>query len=70
MPDHSKSFPEKEEMERSLHKLSKDLNEAQRDRDRAVQELNRLKQHLLEKVLFFFTLFSFFSFIFNSGTND
>jgi len=50
MPDHSKSFPEKEEMERSLHKLTKDLNEAQRDRDKAVQELNRLKQHLLEKV--------------------
>ncbi|QCE02649.1 hypothetical protein DEO72_LG8g664 [Vigna unguiculata] len=49
IPDHSKSFPEKEELERSLHKLSKDLNEAQRDRDKAVHELNRLKQHLLEK---------------------
>ncbi|XP_061349825.1 golgin candidate 3 [Gastrolobium bilobum] len=51
MPDHSKSFPGKEEMERSLEKLSKDLKETQRDRDKAVQELSRLKQHLLEKEL-------------------
>ncbi|KAG4940211.1 hypothetical protein JHK87_044082 [Glycine soja] len=49
MPDHSKSFPGKEEMERSLQKLSKDLKETQQDRDKVVQELNRLKQHLLEK---------------------
>ncbi|RDX76775.1 Golgin candidate 3 [Mucuna pruriens] len=49
MPDNSKSFPEKEEMERSLQKLSKDLKETQRDRDKILQELNRLKQHLLEK---------------------
>ncbi|XP_004510700.1 golgin candidate 3-like isoform X2 [Cicer arietinum] len=49
MPDHSESFPRKEEMERSLQKLSKDLKETQRDRDKALQELSRLKQHLLEK---------------------
>ncbi|KAL2336091.1 hypothetical protein Fmac_010537 [Flemingia macrophylla] len=49
MPDHSKSFPEKEEMERSIQKLSEDLKETQRDRDKAVQELGRLKQHLLQK---------------------
>jgi len=53
MPDHSKRFPGKEEMERSLQKLSKDLKETQQDRDKVVQELKRLKQHLLEKVLFF-----------------
>ena len=40
-------------MERSLQNLSKDLKETQQDRDKVVQELNRLKQHLLEKVLFF-----------------
>ncbi|KHN24593.1 Golgin candidate 3 [Glycine soja] len=49
MPDHSKRFPGKEEMERSLQKLSKDLKETQQDRDKVVQELKRLKQHLLEK---------------------
>ncbi|KAK7349473.1 hypothetical protein VNO77_06865 [Canavalia gladiata] len=49
IPDHSKSFPGKEEMERSLQNLSRDLKETQRDKDKAVQELNRLKQHLLEK---------------------
>ncbi|KAK7389883.1 hypothetical protein VNO78_25179 [Psophocarpus tetragonolobus] len=49
MSDLSKSFPEKEEMERSLQMLSKDLKETQQERDKAVQELNRLKQHLLEK---------------------
>ena len=59
MPDPSKSFPEKEEMERSLQKLSKDLKDTKRERDKAVQELTRLKQHLLEKVSFFIvTLFS------------
>ncbi|KAF7801277.1 golgin candidate 3-like isoform X1 [Senna tora] len=49
MPDPSKSFPEKEEMERSLQKLTKDLKETQRERDKALQQLTRLKQHLLEK---------------------
>ncbi|KAK7292740.1 hypothetical protein RJT34_15592 [Clitoria ternatea] len=49
MPDQSKSFPGKEEMERSLQKLSGDLKEARQDRDKALQGLNRLKQHLLEK---------------------
>lgn len=58
MPDHSESFPGKEEMERSLQKLSKDLKATQRDRDKALQELSRLKQHLLEKVIYFMSLFS------------
>ncbi|KAK4270883.1 hypothetical protein QN277_019649 [Acacia crassicarpa] len=49
MPDSSKSFPEKEEMERSFQKLSKDLKETQCERDKALQQLTRLKQHLLEK---------------------
>ncbi|KAL1360515.1 hypothetical protein HN51_005915 [Arachis hypogaea] len=47
--DPSKSFPEKEDMERSIEKLSKDLKETQKQRDKAVHELTRLKQHLLEK---------------------
>lgn len=51
LSDPSKSFPGKEEMEISLQKLSKDLKETQREKDKAVQELTRLKQHLLEKVL-------------------
>ncbi|KAG5014031.1 hypothetical protein JHK86_026292 [Glycine max] len=49
LPDPSKSFPGKEDLERSLHKLSKELKETQKERDKAVQELTRLKQHLLEK---------------------
>ncbi|XP_059634279.1 golgin candidate 4 isoform X2 [Cornus florida] len=43
------SFPGKEEMELSLRKLEKDLKETRRERDKALQELNRLKQHLLDK---------------------
>jgi hypothetical protein len=50
MSAHSESFPGKEEMERSLQKLSNDLKETRRDRDKALQELSRLKQHLLEQV--------------------
>ncbi|KAK2406944.1 golgin candidate [Trifolium repens] len=49
MPDCSEKFPGKEETERSLQKLSEDLKQTQRDRDKALQELSRLKQHLLEK---------------------
>ncbi|MED6218921.1 hypothetical protein PIB30_031035 [Stylosanthes scabra] len=48
-PEPSKSFPEKEDLESSIQKLSKDLKETQKQRDKAVQELTRLKQHLLEK---------------------
>lgn len=40
----------KEEMELSLQKLEKELKEVRRERDKALQELSRLKQHLLEKV--------------------
>ncbi|KAI4355124.1 hypothetical protein L6164_003927 [Bauhinia variegata] len=48
-PDPSICFPGKEEMEQSIQKLSKDLKETQRERDKALQQLTRLKQHLLEK---------------------
>ncbi|KAL6495538.1 hypothetical protein OROGR_030101 [Orobanche gracilis] len=41
--------PVKEEMQESLHKLERDLKEACRERDKVLHELNRLKQHLLEK---------------------
>lgn len=37
-------------MQKSLHKLETDLKEARQQRDKALQGLNRLKQHLLEKV--------------------
>lgn len=42
-------FPGKEEMELSLQKLERDFKDACRERDKATQELNRLKQHLLDK---------------------
>ncbi|KAL3536762.1 hypothetical protein ACH5RR_000128 [Cinchona calisaya] len=45
----SEGFPGKEEMELSLQKLEKDLKETLQERDKAVQQLNRLKQHLLDK---------------------
>lgn len=44
------NFPVKEEMEKSSQKLETDLKETRRERDKARQELKRLKQHLLEKV--------------------
>lgn len=42
-------FPEKEEMKKSLQNLENELKETRRGRDKAQQELKRLKQHLLEK---------------------
>ncbi|XP_057533635.1 golgin candidate 4-like isoform X2 [Amaranthus tricolor] len=45
----STSFPEKVELEQSLQKIEKDLKETLRERDKAKQELSRLKQHLLDK---------------------
>ncbi|PON56774.1 Golgin candidate [Trema orientale] len=45
----SASFPGKEEMELSLQKLDREIKETRRERDKAIQELTRLKQHLLEK---------------------
>lgn len=39
-------------MEVDLQKLNDDLKETRRARDKAVQELARLKQHLLEKVAY------------------
>ncbi|KAA3475232.1 Golgin candidate 4-like protein [Gossypium australe] len=48
--DSSGSSPGKKETELSLQKLEKDLKETCCERDKALQELTRLKQHLLEKV--------------------
>lgn len=48
--DSSGSFPGKEELELSLQKLEKDLKEMCTERDKALQELARLKQSLLEMV--------------------
>ncbi|GAB4844537.1 hypothetical protein Ancab_037917 [Ancistrocladus abbreviatus] len=45
----SESFPGRNELERSLQKLQKDLKETRQQRDKALQELGRLKQHLLDK---------------------
>ncbi|KAJ4823967.1 hypothetical protein Tsubulata_039223 [Turnera subulata] len=50
MADSSGNFAGKEELELSVQKLERDLNETRREKDKAVQELTRLKQHLLEKV--------------------
>ncbi|XVF22464.1 hypothetical protein REPUB_Repub12eG0175000 [Reevesia pubescens] len=47
--DSSGSFPGKKDMELSLLKLEKDLKETCLERDKALQELTRLKQHLLDK---------------------
>jgi len=44
------SYPRKDELEQSLLKVEKDLKEARKERDKALQELARLKQHLLDKV--------------------
>ncbi|GAB4861665.1 hypothetical protein Ancab_036917 [Ancistrocladus abbreviatus] len=43
------SSPGNDELERSLQKLEEDLKETHRQRDKALQELARLKQHLLDK---------------------
>lgn len=45
------SFPGKDELEQSLQKIEKDLKETCRERDKALQQLARLKQHLLDKEL-------------------
>lgn len=47
----SGTFPGREELELSLQKMEKDLKEVCQERDKALQELKRLKQHLLEKEL-------------------
>ena len=41
---------ENEKMQKSLRKLENDLKEARMQKDKALHELTRLKQHLLEKV--------------------
>lgn len=55
----SGSFPGKEEMLISLKKMENDLKEAWQERDKALQELTRLKQHLLEKVVYLWLSRSF-----------
>ncbi|KAL0724574.1 hypothetical protein Bca4012_039173 [Brassica carinata] len=45
----TETFPGKEKMEQSCREWKADLKETQRKRDKARQELKRLKQHLLEK---------------------
>lgn len=55
----SGSFPGKEEMLISLQKMENDLKEACQERDKALQELTRLKQHLLEKVVYLWLSKSF-----------
>jgi hypothetical protein len=39
--------------------MSDDLKKTQQEKDKAVQELTRLKQHLLEKVLFIYLFIKF-----------
>lgn len=46
----SREYPGKEEMESSMRKMARDLKDACREKEKALQQLNRLKQHLLEKV--------------------
>ncbi|KAF3439948.1 hypothetical protein FNV43_RR18226 [Rhamnella rubrinervis] len=45
----SESFPGKKEMELSLQKLDNEIKDIRCERDKALQQLARLKQHLLEK---------------------
>lgn len=54
----SESFPGKEEMEKSLREFDKNLKETRLERDKALQQLSRLKQHLLEKVTCNHSLFA------------
>ncbi|KAJ6972423.1 golgin candidate 4-like isoform X1 [Populus alba x Populus x berolinensis] len=47
--DSTTTFPRKEEMELLLQKLERDLKETCHEKEKALQQLARLKQHLLEK---------------------
>jgi len=40
-------------MELSMHQLKENLEHTSRERDKALQELDRLKQHILDKVICF-----------------
>lgn len=55
----SGSFPGKEEMQISLQQVEREMKEACQERDKALQELTRLKQHLLEKVVYLYLSNSF-----------
>ncbi|KAJ7007751.1 hypothetical protein NC653_006699 [Populus alba x Populus x berolinensis] len=48
--DSTTTSPRKEEVELLLQKLERDLQETCHEKDKALRELARLKQHLLEKV--------------------
>jgi hypothetical protein len=48
--DSTTTSPRKEEVELLLQKLERDLKETCHEKDKALRELARLKQHLLEKV--------------------
>jgi hypothetical protein len=48
--DSTTTSPRKEEMELLLQKLERDLKETRHEKEKALQQLARLKQHLLEKV--------------------
>lgn len=54
----SEIFPGKEEMELSLQKFNNEIKEIRCERDKALQQLARLKQHLLEKVACSLQIFS------------
>ncbi|KAI3411221.1 uncharacterized protein J3R85_018272 [Psidium guajava] len=45
----SGSSHERDELKQSLQKLENDLKETRKERDKALRELSRLKQHLLDK---------------------
>ncbi|KAI9382144.1 hypothetical protein POPTR_014G091300v4 [Populus trichocarpa] len=47
--DSTTTSPRKEEMELLLQKLERDLKETRHEKEKALQQLARLKQHLLEK---------------------
>lgn len=52
-----KTLKDTENMALSKRKLEEALEETCTERDKALQELARLKQHILEKVMFSFLFF-------------
>lgn len=49
----------KEEMSLTIHTLEEALKETRKERDKTLHQLDRLKQHLLDKVLLFLLLIIF-----------